>query len=117
MGTRTCITFTDSDSSHSVYQHYDGYPSNVADNLHHTIRNAWPLPRFEADEFAAAYVATCKEQAGNVRLSKGPRSHGDLSYRYTVRCEAGAILVDVVNVSSKKTLKRLPIEALGRVEI
>jgi len=86
MGTRCVITFRDGDEAYSVYQHWDGNPETVIENIR-TTRNCWAWPRWEADEFAAAYIATHKTGAGNIRLSVGPDGHGDLSYIYEVTAE------------------------------
>ena len=42
---------------YSVYSHYDCYPEGAAEQLRRALEKAWPLPRFEADEFAAAFVS------------------------------------------------------------
>ena len=97
MGTRCVITFKDQDGSHSIYQHYDGYPwdhgviSQIAAIV--TSGKAWQWPRFEADEMAAAYIATHKHEGGNIRLTKGPKSHGDLSYEYVVKQTASGLSI------------------------
>ena len=97
MGTRAVITFKDDDGSHSVYQHWDGYPEDIKKNIEKAKSLAWPLPRFEADEFAAAYVAVNKNGEGNIRLTKGVKSHCDLAYSYIVKCVNG-----VLKITSKK---------------
>jgi hypothetical protein len=97
MSTRAVITFIDSDDRFSVYQHCDGYPSGMAASLIVAIDSGkcWPLPRFEADEFAAGFIAANKDHSGNYRCTTGPDRHGDLEYIYTfdglnVKCfEAG----------------------------
>lgn len=91
MGTRAVITFKDEFGSVSVYQHWDGDPETVVANIKGTfaVGKCWRWPRWEADEFAAAYVATNKSGEGNIRLTKGARSHGDLSYSYTVTTADG----------------------------
>ena len=94
MGTRAVIEFKDENGTYSVYQHWDGNPDTVLENLKRT-RNRWHMPRFEADEFAAAYIATWKTDSGNIRISKGARAHGDLSYVYTVTHVEGARFVTV----------------------
>lgn len=89
MGTRAVITFIDEFGRHSVYQHWDGDYETVLDNIRKTIRSGkcWKWPRWEADEFAAAYVATVKTDSGNIRLSRGVAGHGGLSFSYTVQKE------------------------------
>lgn len=86
MGTRAVITFKDEFGSVSVYQHWDGDPDTIAENIQKTFASklCWDWPRWEADEFGAAYIAANKGQCGNIRITKGPRAHGDLSYSYTV---------------------------------
>lgn len=94
MGTRAVITFEDDVGKYSVYQHWDGNPATVLENLQKT-EHRWTLPRFEADEFAAAYIATHKTSSGNIRMTKGPRAHGDLAYVYTVTHSPGSMALTV----------------------
>jgi hypothetical protein len=45
----------------NVYKHSDGYPRGAANVLKTTLDYfAWNLPRYEADEFAAAFCAAGK---------------------------------------------------------
>jgi len=61
MSTRALYTFTDNDASFNVYKHSDGYPTGAAAVLRTAFALfAWPRPRFEADEAAAAFVAAGK---------------------------------------------------------
>lgn len=65
MGTRAIYFFEDSDGSkYGVYKHYDNYPSGAADFIENAKQYAWELPRFEADDFAAAFVAANKARKG-----------------------------------------------------
>jgi hypothetical protein len=50
-------TFKDNDSTLHVYKHHDGYPTGAAQWLNNALAFAWSLPRYEADDFAAAFVA------------------------------------------------------------
>src|SRR3954467_14029413 len=63
MSTRALYTFIDpereQDTFH-VYKHHDGYPKGAAQHIEAALAYAWPLPRFEADEFAAAFAAANK---------------------------------------------------------
>lgn len=87
MGTRAIITFKDSDGEYHIFQHWDGDPDTIKANLERALKFAWPLDRFEPDEFAAAYIAANKRGEGNIRVSnKGPEKYGDLSYSYVVTC-------------------------------
>lgn len=86
MSTRAVYGFRDSGGIHHVYVHHDGYPSGAADKFKDTLgsRMVWPLPRFEADEFAAGFIAVNKQGSGSVRLTHGPEHHGDMEYYYIV---------------------------------
>lgn len=68
MSTRALVTFIDDSTICNVYKHYDGYPSYMAEVLAAAHKLAWPLPRFEADEFAAAFCAAAKSGPGGVRV-------------------------------------------------
>ena len=100
MGTRTVITFRDQDGDFSIYQHYDGYPDGdhgVKAKIENLFKSdkVWKLPRFEADEAAAGYIALYKTGEGNIRLTRGPDAHGDLEYTYLVTCANGKIKIKV----------------------
>ena len=71
MGTRAVYFFEDKNdkSYYGVYKHYDGYPQGAASHIEDAKSYAWPLPRWEADEFAAAFVAANKNpKGGEIRL-------------------------------------------------
>lgn len=100
MGTRAIITFVEPKDdynpkrSYHLYQHWDGYPSGVADHLALMLSSGkcWPLPRYEADEIAAAYVATAKTQSGNIRLAHSRTSAADVAYGYTIKPDRNNVL-------------------------
>ena len=98
MGTRAVYTFIDEDDRHSVYKHWDGYPTQACRFIANALPLAWPLPRFEADEFAAAFVAANKKEAGDIRLTIGPDAYGDLAYLYEIRCRDGRLHVRIDQV-------------------
>lgn len=68
MSTRAIFTFIDGNEKHHVYKHSDGYPKGAAQALTAALAYAWQLPRFEADEFAAAFVAANKSYYINREL-------------------------------------------------
>jgi len=69
MGTRAIYIFEDENEEVWAYKHYDNYPRGAADFIENAKEFAWELPRFEADEFAAAFVAANKNRrGGEVRL-------------------------------------------------
>lgn len=68
MSTRSVITFYDHASGprnlFHIYKHSDGYPygkHGIVQAIKNAEDYAWPLPRFEAGEYAAAFVAANKE--------------------------------------------------------
>ena len=80
MSTRAMYEFKDAGGKRIVYVHHDGYPTGAADKFERTLKSnlAWALPRFEADEFAAAFVAANKTGVGSVRLLAGPQEATDI---------------------------------------
>jgi hypothetical protein len=88
MSTRGLYTFKDSDGSYHVYKHCDNYPTGAAIAIRTALALAWTLPRFEADEFAASFVAANKTSSGGVRLTTGltwqEAASADIEYRYEI---------------------------------
>ena len=75
MGTRAIYIFEDEQDHVGrpnevyVYKQYDNYPEGAVDFIENAKEFAWELPRFEADEFAASFVAANKDRrGGGVRL-------------------------------------------------
>lgn len=96
MGTRAVITFIDETDTFHVYKHWDGNPENILNCIEEAKKFAWELSRFEADEFAAAFVAANKTRGGgDIRLTHSYEDHGDLEYRYEVREVGGELDVQV----------------------
>lgn len=94
MSTRATYEFKDQYGSHTVYIHFDGYPSNAYKYIQNALKLAWELPRFEADEFAAAFVATNKNREGGVRLTDGRDSYFDTKYHYVVSLQGTKIFTE-----------------------
>jgi len=93
MSTRALYTFSDEMGEFHVYKHCDGYPEGAREFISLAMEYAWPLPRFEADEFAAAFVAANKSydgkpSHGGIRLMKSGHwkeiSTSDIEFHYTV---------------------------------
>lgn len=96
MGTRCVVTFKDERGEQrffSVYKHWDGNPFNIFELLHKAKDYAWKLPRFEADEFACAFIVAAKQGSGDVYLTTCADDHGDLSYSYYVSAKDGKLFV------------------------
>jgi len=109
MSTRACYTFRDKESAHSVYYHFDGYPSNALRMISKARKSAWQFPRFEADEYAAAFCYTVKDgKRGGAMLTEGPHRHGDLDYRYDVWFENNDLMVKIwhVDFNNEKLLDK-----------
>ena len=97
MSTRAVVMFKDDSGTYSVYKHCDGYPDGeygMIRSIQNAKELAWPLPRFEADEFGAAFIAVNKHQPGDIRLTTGPEAHGDLEYIYTVTLKDGKLHIE-----------------------
>lgn len=104
MSTRAVYTFIDKHDKFHVYKHWDNYPEHEEAKdvgAYAFIRQAkalaWDLPRFEASEFGAAFIATHKKEGGGVYLTKGWKYHGDLSYRYEIRAVGDKLEVKTFN--------------------
>jgi hypothetical protein len=73
VSTRACYRFIPDNGPNdfpgvvTVYKHHDGYPSGAAKAIEAALDCAWQLPRFEADEFAAAFVAANKRSTSSIR--------------------------------------------------
>jgi hypothetical protein len=83
MSTPAVITIKDGDDSFAIYQHCDGSPAVIVMKLFTAKKYAWPLPRFEAGDFAAAYIRAAKEGGGNIYLSNGRDTDFNFSYIVT----------------------------------
>ena len=117
MSTRAVYTFTGSQGDFHVYKHHDGYPY-VSDGVSEGggliwIKKAkalaWVLPKFEADEFAAAFVAAnkTKPNRGDVHLTEDPLSHADAEYWYKIKKATPAldVWVDVYQANYTGRIK------------
>jgi hypothetical protein len=90
MSTRSNIIVQDEYSRIQIYRHYDGYPQAVIPELAQALEFAWELPRFEADEFAAAIVRAWKDEGGgHIRIDGNPKAfemvHGDTEFVYVIK--------------------------------
>lgn len=108
MSTRGMYVFKDKYEKHNVYKHYDNYPEGAAQWLANALSKAWELPRYEPDEFAAAFIAANKEKAGDVRLLKSGKWDravpGDVEYVYEIEMDKGNVLC-VTSYSTQYNIK------------
>jgi hypothetical protein len=94
MSTRATYTFVETGGAdkayYHVYKHHDGYPEGAEKALKAALDYAWPLPRYEADELAAAFVAANKDGPGGIRLTADGAPEGwkdkalDQEYHYEI---------------------------------
>lgn len=102
MSTRAVYTFVDQRDTFHVYKHCDGYPSGAAKFIGKALSMAWDLPRFEAAEFGAAFIAANKSRGGGVYLTHDWQDHGDLEYRYEITVRGTELHVTAYSVSRDK---------------
>lgn len=114
MSTRALYTFVGgkNEPKLNVYVHADGYPSGAADYLNKTLLYAWPLPRFDHDEFAAAFVAATKVDHNGRPMPGGTRllpsnddwsehAPGDIQFRYEISHDRKDLIVEAFTVNFK----------------
>lgn len=102
MGTRAVYTFKSHGEAFHVYKHWDNTPINAAEFIAAALPLAWEVPRFEADEFSAAFIAANKTKEGDIRLIKSPKHCGDASYFYTVGSDENGVVVSAKDYAGKK---------------
>lgn len=86
MGTPAEIVVRDSRNTFAIYTHWDGAPHGehgILNRLRGAFALAWPLPRFEANDFSAAIVASLKKRPGGTYLAVPGQM--DANYVYNVR--------------------------------
>ena len=102
MSTRGLYTFKDAEGVYTVFKHWDNYP--ISDNgygayqfIKNALAYAWQLPRFEADEFAASFIAANKKAGGgDLRLLPADATNGDtlgVEFWYTVEAAGNQLKV------------------------
>jgi hypothetical protein len=108
MSTRGLYTFIDSDNTQfTVFKHWDNYPSGAYGFIQNALTLAWDLPRFEADEFACAFIASNKKGGGDLRLLNADSTNGDalgIEYHYFVRALGDSLEVITRDIWNGKNL-------------
>ena len=100
MSTRATYEFCDEYDNFTIFKMHDGYPSSALEFINNSLSYAWTLPRFEACEFAAAFVAANKIGPGGVYYSKGKNSHADTQFHYTISLRDNNVWVKIENMYS-----------------
>ena len=93
MSTRCNLIIEDAFDRIQLYRHGDGYPNGscgVLATLEQALPYAWPIPRFEANDFAAATIRAWKNKGGGyVYIDGSPRGwemiHEDVEWVYVIR--------------------------------
>ena len=60
-----------------------------------------PWPRFQADDFSAALIATMKKGAGSVYLTKEAANHTDRAFHYDITKGEAELEVKISEYSSR----------------
>lgn len=92
MSTRACYEFLQPHDSFglvdsvTIYGHSDGYPTGAIEKIKAVLNQklCWELPRFEAADFAAGFVAANKTGGGEIYVTSNAKAHGDLAYLYEI---------------------------------
>jgi hypothetical protein len=98
MSTQANIVVKDQYEAILLYRHWDGYPDSeggVIAGLPAALEFAWPLPRMEASDMAAAIVRAWKKPGGGGIYIDGTADgkktlHGDIEYLYVVTPDEAA---------------------------
>ena len=98
MSTRAIYTFKDDDGSvFTVFKHWDGYPSGAYKFIQNAFAYSWELPRFEADDFGAGFIAGNKPKGGgDLRLINDATTNADvlgIEYHYMIEPEGDRLKV------------------------
>jgi hypothetical protein len=105
MATRAVYTFKSHGEAFHVYKHWDNAPTGAAAFIRAALQRAWDLPRFEADEFAAAFIAENKHQAGDIRLIKSPSRIADADFFYEVEHDGKDLIVTCKDWDKRRRFK------------
>lgn len=122
MSTRAIYTFKDLEGdTFTVFKHYDGYPTAMGAYkfIQNALSYAWKLPRFEADEFSAAFIAANKSQAGDLRLLDSQSTNGDvlgIEFHYVIEPDGNRLKVMVHDLWNSSKIYPVYITATGIVE-
>lgn len=98
MATRAVYTYKDDREEFHVYKHYDNNPDLAITYIKNAVNRSWNLPRFEASDAAAAFIAANKEEGGDVYLTTNWKHHSDLDYRYEIERKEHRLHVSIFQV-------------------
>ena len=94
MGSSSIIAFREADAADTsddvyVYQHWTSSPEDIGEQLEGALAYAWPLPRYEHDDMAAAFVGHVKREGGGVRIVPRWNSITGCDFLYLVTHNSG----------------------------
>lgn len=114
MATRGVYRFRDRDGkTFRVYKHWDNYPECAVIFIMKAMSLAWEAPRFEADEFACAFIAANKKSDGDLRLMEVDCDAGQ-EYEYDVSMsDEGKIHVSVFEIGKVKAIWKGTIDKMA----
>jgi hypothetical protein len=113
MSTRAIFTFIDHEDytylgknrsfrdTFHVLKSFDGHPAGAFKSIKNSLRLAWELPRFEADEFAAAFVSSNKIGRGEVSLTNYHNTSDFpecIDYHYEITFKDSALFIKAFEV-------------------
>jgi len=107
MSTRAVLTVEEKDGTvFSIYKHGDGYPEGMALMMVEALQFAWTLPRFEAMDWSAAFIAANKPVGGgSVYITSGADYHSDLDYAYKIgQAKNGQLIVACVSLIEERLM-------------
>jgi hypothetical protein len=91
MSTRATIKFIGEDEAYYVYRHFDGYPEEIAPDLHELtgIANDNNLNIYDVGTIVAFFISKYNsispiKDFGDINYELTPKFHTDESYRYFV---------------------------------
>lgn len=121
---RAILTVKDKGQSFHIRIKPLGDPVNVALFCRHASLYAWPLPKFEVGDWAAAFLAAAKPHRARVDIKDGVHltlcSHwwdqGQLDYRYEVTTVEGELIVKVWRRDTSAHAYRLAPAFVGTLE-
>lgn len=85
MGINAVVTFIDANNVCDVYVHGNAYPENINQMIENAKEYAFKFPRFEASDFAAAFIAANKTKGGGNIYFGDEDMEVDYSYTVSVR--------------------------------
>jgi len=121
---RAALTVKDKSSSFHIRIEPQGDPASIALLCWRACRFAWPLPGFEAGDWAAGFLAAAKPRRVNDSVKGGTilalsghwRDQGELDYRYEVTASEGQLAIKAWRRDRLASSYRLSFAFAGTLE-